>query len=151
MMDLVFQEKWFVQILLVSIRGPGYSTECPQKNWTLFGAIVGLADKLTNIAPKSVQVFWDILYDVLEKIVKTFWIFIHYFCHYYIYNRQFVFTASTPLIGASAVARAVPDLPTEWYSSQGPQCTLFESCVLQIMPTQNIRTHCILYENIWVS
>ena len=28
---------------------------------------------------------------------------------------------------------------------------LFEPCVLQIMPTQNIRTHCLLYENILVS
>ena len=28
-----------------------------QKNYTLFGAIVGLADKLTNIAPKSVVFF----------------------------------------------------------------------------------------------
>ena len=33
------------------------STGCLKKNWTLFGAIVGLADKLTNIAPKSVQFF----------------------------------------------------------------------------------------------
>ena len=53
------------------------------------------------IAPKSVQVFWDTLYDVLEKIVKTFWIFI--FVIIIFYNRQFVFTASTPLVGASAV------------------------------------------------
>ena len=32
-----------------------WTTFVPAKNWTLFGAIVGLADKLTNIAPKSVQ------------------------------------------------------------------------------------------------